>query len=114
METEVIHVMFYNEVYVVALGPSVYLLITPAKARETYCVQSIHLRATPITESHALIVGINWKQRKYNLDCREVARGTQSAFSCLCSYSTFDIAKALQLTSVLCPKWPQVLEKVDV
>ena len=49
-ETEVIHVMFYNEVYVVALGPSVYLLITPAKARETYC---IHLRATPITESHA-------------------------------------------------------------
>ncbi len=53
LETEVIHVMFYNEVYVVALGPSVYLLITPAKARETYCVQSIHLRATPITESHA-------------------------------------------------------------
>ncbi len=32
LETEVIHVMFYNEVYVVALGPSVYLLITPAKA----------------------------------------------------------------------------------
>ncbi len=53
LETEVIHVMFYNEVYVVALGPSVYLLITPAKARETYCVQSIHLRATLITESHA-------------------------------------------------------------
>ncbi len=54
METEVIHVMFYNEVYIVALGPSVYLLITPAKAQETYCVQSIHLRATtPITESHA-------------------------------------------------------------
>ena len=51
--TEVIHVMFYTEVYLVALGPSVYLLITPAKARETYCVQSIHLRATPITESHA-------------------------------------------------------------
>ncbi len=50
---EVIHVMFYNEVYVVALGPSVYLLITPAKARETYCVQCIHLRATPITESRA-------------------------------------------------------------
>ena len=40
-------------------------------------------------------IGINWKRRKYNLDCREVARGTQSAFSCLCSYSTFDIAKAL-------------------
>ncbi len=53
LETEVIHVMFYNEVYVVALGPSVYLLITPAKTRETYCVQSISLRATPITESHA-------------------------------------------------------------
>ena len=53
LETEVIHVMFYNEVYVVALGPFVYLLITPAKSRETYCVQSIHLRATPITESHA-------------------------------------------------------------
>ena len=50
----------------------------------------------------------------YNLDCREVARGTQSAFSCLCSYSAFDIAKALYLNSVLCPKWPQVLEKVDV
>ncbi len=44
LETEVIHVMFYNEVYVVALGPS---LITPAKAQETYCVQSVHLRATP-------------------------------------------------------------------
>ncbi len=37
-------------------------------------------------------IGINGKQ---NLDCREVARGTQSTFSCLCSYSTFDIAKAL-------------------
>ncbi len=32
-----------NEVYVVALGPSVYLL--PGK------LQCIHLRATPITES---------------------------------------------------------------
>ncbi len=26
-----IHVMFYNEVYVVALGPSVYLFIKPGK-----------------------------------------------------------------------------------
>ncbi len=43
--------------------------------------------ATPITES--LIVGI------YNPDCREVARDTQSAFSYLCSYSTYDIAKAV-------------------
>ncbi len=50
LETEVIHMMFCNEVYVVALGPS---FITPAIARETYCVQCIHLRATPITESHA-------------------------------------------------------------
>ena len=53
LEAEVIHVMFYNKVYVVALGPSsVYLFITPAKSRETYYVQCIHLRATPITESH--------------------------------------------------------------
>ncbi len=29
--------------------------------------------------------------RKYNLDCREVARGTQSVFSCLCTYSTYDM-----------------------
>ncbi len=40
LKTEVIHVMFYNEVYVVALGPSLYLFITPAKARETYCVNA--------------------------------------------------------------------------
>ncbi len=31
-KTEVIHVMFYNEVYVVALGPSVYLLINSRKS----------------------------------------------------------------------------------
>ncbi len=38
---------------------------------------------------HIMIVSIIWKRRKYHLDCREVARGTQSAFSCLCTYSTY-------------------------
>ncbi len=32
-----------------------------------------------------LMVSIIWKRRKYHLDCREVARGTQSDFSCLCT-----------------------------
>ncbi len=49
---------------------------------------------------------------KYNLDFREVARGTQSldlseAFSCLCSYSTYDIAKVVLLSCVLCHYLPQ-------
>ncbi len=71
--------MFYNEVYVVALGPSVYRFYNsrkkPGKRIVSNQDQCIHIRATPITESHA----INWKRRKYSLDCREVGRGTQSA-----------------------------------
>ena len=51
METEVIHVMFYNEVYVVALGPSVYLFITPAKARETY-VSNAYISELPPLLNH--------------------------------------------------------------
>ncbi len=50
---EAIHVMFYIEVYVVARDHLCIASKTPAKTRETYCVQGIHLRATPITESHA-------------------------------------------------------------
>ncbi len=85
LETKAIYVMFYMEVYVVARDHQCISSTTPAKTRETYCVQCIHLRAAPITEPHApLMVGIIWKRRKYNLDCREVARGTQSTFSCLC------------------------------
>ncbi len=55
------------------------------------------------------MVSIIWKQRRYHIDCREVvpsrksraretrevARGTQSAYSCLCTYSTYDIAKSV-------------------
>ena len=50
LETEAIHVMFYIEVYVVALGSSVNCFYN---SWETYCVQCIHLRAILITELYA-------------------------------------------------------------
>ena len=60
------------------------------------------------------MVSIIWKRRKYNLDCHKVASLTQSDFSCLCQFSHYDIAKVVSLSSVLCPKWPQVFDEVDV
>ncbi len=44
IETEAIHVMFYIEVYVVARCIA---STTPAKTRETYCVQGIHRTTCP-------------------------------------------------------------------
>ncbi len=63
---------------------------------------------TPLTLTQMPPVSIIWKQRKYNLDCREVASLTQSDFSCLCYY---DIAKVVSLSSMLSP---QVFNEVDV
>ncbi len=59
-----------------------YLFITPTKARETYCANAYISELPPLLNHMPPgdSIGINWKRRKYNLDCREVARGTQSAF----------------------------------
>ncbi len=76
-----IHVMFYNEVYVVALGPSVYRFITPAKSPGNVLCPirtNAYISELPPLLNH-MPPDINWKRRKYNLDCREVGRGTQSA-----------------------------------
>ncbi len=63
------------------------LQLDPAKTRETYCANAYISDYPHYWSKFPLMVSIIWKQ----LDCREVARDTQSALSCLCTYSTYDI-----------------------
>ncbi len=45
--TEAVHVMFYIEVYIVGLKPSVFRPKPPAKTTGTYCVKYMYFRGPP-------------------------------------------------------------------
>ncbi len=58
LETEAIHMMIYIESLRSSGSGTICMCIastTQAKTREKYCVQCIHLRATPITKSFIVV-----------------------------------------------------------